>query len=841
MQQQPIRPQDQRPRVSSAGRSFLLRWRFQRFCTTCGCLFQVAFFALKWVAILLVLVIIWLSVWGVPRPWLDRTLAELRQHGFILKVGQARLDIFHGLAFEDVALYESATARSPLLAAEKISVFINPRDWRRGEHGIRSISILNGVTTLELGYAHLPGVCVSNIQTRLWVAGNDLRVSEWTCDALGAHWSGHGVVREAFGGPAISHARLNLAAALALLRRTEPDWLKPALDFRQAATWFAAPTLNFDFVVVRGTPAANRIHAQLQGGAMDYASVHFSQWQAELASTGTLVHAAATLQQGGQQLAVRGWIDGVPPYTATAGIVCDLPAKQVLALLPDSWAAAYADGGFFVNGPAALNLTLGPAPAGSLLEHIEGACRLRNLDAGHVAVPRLKLQFIRHGDEVTFVHVAADVGAGTQRGQLDGNFALHLKTRTYAGQAHTTFDPNVLGPAVNAGTSNLLALMHFRGQPPVCDVTVTGLLDDASALLVTGRVVATNFTFREEPVMLAESTFSVLHGVLDLPDAHAVREDGQAQGHVTYNMDDALLELNVSGVAPLHPVAHMIAPGFERIMRQFEFQGPVQLLVNGRISVGSTLRGTDLRVSAEGEHMGWQRLLADHASFDLIATGSHFTFTNIHGVFCGGPFQGVADFSDVEAPTNCRYTASVVLTNANFARLCEMLHPASGGGTAASGTMTGELTGQAQLSGWLDPWKSMEGSGSVYVHNGSIFQFRLFGGLSKVLDKIYPGLGYLSQTELHMPFTVGGGKLRSDDISIKGTVISLSSRGEYRFSNELDFQAQVQLLRNGIFADVVRWVTTPLTKLLEFKLIGTLEEPRWRPVNLPKELFLQFD
>jgi hypothetical protein len=105
------------------------------------------------------------------------------------------------------------------------------------------------------------------------------------------------------------------------------------------------------------------------------------------------------------------------------------------------------------------------------------------------------------------------------------------------------------------------------------------------------------------------------------------------------------------------------------------------------------LRGTDLRVTAAGEQMGWRHLLADHASFDLIAVGAHFSFTNIHGVFCGGAFQGAADFSDVEDPTNCHYTVNVVLTNASFAQACARLRPGTNGTLAANGAMCGELTG----------------------------------------------------------------------------------------------------------------------------------------------------
>ncbi|MCX7008603.1 MAG: hypothetical protein NTY53_15350, partial [Kiritimatiellaeota bacterium] len=139
-------------------------------------MFHAAWFTFKWFLILLVFAVLWLCVWGLPRPWLDRALGELTKHGIHLHVGQARLDIFNGLAFEDVTLFETADAQTPLLSAQKVRVFLNPNDWREGRHGIRSVGIVNGRVCFPLGYTNLPQVCVSNIYARLLLTERDLRL-----------------------------------------------------------------------------------------------------------------------------------------------------------------------------------------------------------------------------------------------------------------------------------------------------------------------------------------------------------------------------------------------------------------------------------------------------------------------------------------------------------------------------------------------------------------------------------------------------------------------------------------------------------------------------------------
>ncbi|MCX7008604.1 MAG: hypothetical protein NTY53_15355, partial [Kiritimatiellaeota bacterium] len=644
----------------------------------------------------------------------------------------------------------------------------------------------------------------------------------------GVRCHGRGLVREALTSTAASQEKFNLPALLAPLRAAEPAWLKPALDYRAAVQLADEPTLNFDFDVRRAAASNNVFHADLRGGAAAYRGVHFSPWQLTLSATGTQLSATTVLEQGARQH--NGDHTSVDRHN----------------VFEDSRFSAYESGHrnqTRLQGSASGEVAFGPAPLSNLLMRIEGQCRLRNVDMAGVPVPSLRMQFNRLDHDWKLTRITAEVGAGRQRGRLEGSFSTSLQTKIFTAQAHTTFDPNACCPAIRTGVTNLLALMRFDGRPPEAEVGVDGVLTNLADLVVTGRVTATHFTFRDEPLTLASSTFRFNRSVLDLTDAVIVREDGQAHGRMKYNLADEWIELDVTANAPPHPVAHMIAPGFERIMRKFEFQGPVQTVIQGRVAVGSTLKGSDLHVTAEGDRLGWQKLLADHARFDLAVRDAHFTFTNVHGIFCGGPFAGAVDLSNVEVITNCRYSVNLTITNANSARLSELVRAQfmTGAPATTNGVLSGDLSAQVQVAGWLDPWKSIEGNGQLYIHNGSILQVRLFGGLSKILSKLYPGLGYLSQTEFLMPFTLGNGKFKSDDISIKGTVISLKGHGDYQLGGELNFQTQVQLLRSGIAAEILRILTFPVTKLLEFKLVGTLDDPRWRPVSLPKELFLQFD
>jgi len=100
----------------------------------------------------------------------------------------------------------------------------------------------------------------------------------------------------------------------------------------------------------------------------------------------------------------------------------------------------------------------------------------------------------------------------------------------------------------------------------------------------------------------------------------------------------------------------------------------------------------------------------------------------------------------------------------------------------------------------------------------------------------------MRQTDGQASFVIGDGKIHADEILIEGDVLSLVGKGDYALDGTLDFTVQVKLLRkHTLAADVFRFVMHPVSKLLEFHLGGTVAAPQWRPVNIPKEVFLIFD
>ncbi len=153
--------------------------------------------------------------------------------------------------------------------------------------------------------------------------------------------------------------------------------------------------------------------------------------------------------------------------------------------------------------------------------------------------------------------------------------------------------------------------------------------------------------------------------------------------------------------------------------------------------------------------------------------------------------------------------------------------------------LRGALDATGKISGMIGQGQgpTVTGSGTAKIRNGFLMETKLFAGLSYLLSKIMPSFSAFAQTEATGDFAIRNSRIRSEDIRLEGTVFSVKAGGSYGFDNTLDYVAEVQLMRGGVVASLVRWATMPVTRLLEFRLGGTLADPTWKPQNLTLDVF----
>lgn len=448
-------------------------------------------------------------------------------------------------------------------------------------------------------------------------------------------------------------------------------------------------------------------------------------------------------------------------------------------------------------------------------------------------------------ESVVVERLEAVVGHGAGKGRL--NLSLHYdwKSGSFQGRWASEADPRALLPVVRQDCPAhawILEAFRFPRRPPELKAAFRGRWKPGFSFELDGLAHADDMAYREVSLSEARAAATVAAGtnglVVNLAPLVAVRPEGSGQGWLRVDLRAPAVIFDASSTLNPYALAQMIDPFVDRLVRQFRFEGPVQAAGWGTFGfVDTTLDDIDLAV--EARHAGWQKFLADRCALDLHLAGDHTEITDIRGTIYGGHFDARASVYRVPGSPIMRYETEAEVADIEFSRMIEVL------AGKAMEPFAGKISAQVAVEGAIGEGQGQatRGRGWVKIEDGHLFQVPLFGGLSDFLVRIIPGMGSLMrQTDGQASFVIGDGKIHADEILVEGDVFSLVGKGDYALDGTLDFTVQVKLLRkDNLAADVFRFVTQPFSKLLEFHLGGTVAAPQWRPVNIPKEVFLIFD
>ena len=133
-------------------------------------------------------------------------------------------------------------------------------------------------------------------------------------------------------------------------------------------------------------------------------------------------------------------------------------------------------------------------------------------------------------------------------------------------------------------------------------------------------------------------------------------------------------------------------------------------------------------------------------------------------------------------------------------------------------------------------YEVMNGRGHVSVKNGQLMRMKGFRGLIDAMPSVAPAVTWFSDTtQASCDYVIDNGVLKTDNVFIEGTLFSIKMYGTFdTVANDLDFTVRVQFAKqDSLLGKVLHPLTWPFTKLLlEFRLTGTPDEPKWRYVSV---------
>lgn len=794
---------------------------------------------LRIVFILLIVLFVlfaYLHLVGLPAYFTDVFIDRMAAQGYFLQVERLALEIDRGLVARNVRLYATADAPVPFLEAEALTVAISPASLLRRREVIPVLSIVNGSVRADLGQGQFGvrrgsrAVAIERINLRFSASKSEVLLREFSADFLNIHFQGRGAVYLA--PRAAPMAGNPLATALRIIE-TAPDGVVRAVEQVNGIAFGESPAADFTFAIYAGHPEANSISFHLDNPAGGIVrGVSFDRFHVEVAWKDQQIRLAdAQIHKGNGWLGLSGWY-ALTNRMVSIHLLNTLPPGTFLDLLPDDIrqqaATVVADYRF----PLRLELQIGPAPLATAAEHFSGSLSFSKANIREVPVGSLDAAFSRAGPAVRIDKASIQLDSEPVASRLKiQNAAYDLGTRQFQAQVAGTINPHVLKPLLTPNFRNIVDWFGIR-EPISGDVVVCGTAGDP-AISCSGPVQATNFTIQGVAVQSMQGHLDITNEVMHITGTTLVRPEGIARGEVHMAFSNQTLRLDVDSTLDARATAEMIGPAVAQFMRPFRLNGPTRLQAEGLLDY-CNFSLNRLNAHVEAQRFGYDRWEADTAVFDLSVLGRRLRFTNAVATAYGGQFTGTGQLYPVANDSDWRYEVDFATTNANLADLLS----ASIGEPA--GELRGALDGAAKIGGYIGRGSGplATGSGQAHIRGGLLFQTKLFSGLSAILSKLIPDFTLFAQTDAGGNFTIGNSRIKSRDLELQGTVFGVKGSGDYSFAGDLDYRVEVQLLRSGPVAAIVRLATLPVTRLLEFRLTGTFEDPRWRPLNLnPAELF----
>jgi hypothetical protein len=373
---------------------------------------------------------------------------------------------------------------------------------------------------------------------------------------------------------------------------------------------------------------------------------------------------------------------------------------------------------------------------------------------------------------------------------------------------------------------------RFVGPPPRVRAKVRAIPGDADSIELDGHFDMAGVVWNGAWMSQASADVSLRARQWKFEHVQIERPDGAFRGRVEHDEAQRLVRVEGESSIPLPALARWAGPGAHAWLSRIRWDGPTHLRVSAQVDYGRNEqhKGT---AELEAERVGYGWLVFDRLRANIAVSSRTVRVTDASGSAFDGTFGGTAE---VELSVSNRpplYQVRAAVTNADFTRLLAALLDRS------DPPQGGRLSGHFELSGHMGSGQgpTARGTGYIRIRNGRLTEIPLFGDLSKFLSVLVPGLGFVSQGDFRSAFLVRDGYVETEDAELRGDVLSLRGRGRYYFDGRLKFVVEAQLLRHGWVADVFRLLTSPVTRLMEFDLTGTVRQPVWTPRNFPEQLW----
>jgi hypothetical protein len=422
----------------------------------------------------------------------------------------------------------------------------------------------------------------------------------------------------------------------------------------------------------------------------------------------------------------------------------------------------------------------------------------------------------------------------------DGDVTLSYRgsdaTHEYYFLVDSAMDPNDVRPLLPTTAQRWFDEVKLSA-PPTVHAEIWGRWHAPELTGVRAQIEVSNFIAHGESVESFSAGFDYTNRFFRLYDARLVKGGEYA----TVGLAEADLAskrvyvTNMSGVATLDLVRRVSSPRTPKFLQAIQFDNPPSVRLSGSFEIGNPL-ATDMRFNVSARGFRYTNLLADSISGDVRWRGRNVLVTNVQaGVYNTGSLVGwcMFDYKPKHGTDfKCQFNAKDI-----------DLPVLAAGLTGRTNKLEGMLDGNlVMIDANSTNERTWNGFGHVHVHNALLWDIKLFGIFSPILNAVNPGAGNSRAYDASADFAVTNGVLTTDDLVVHSTGFRLNYAGTVNSqTKQIDARAEAELLRDTkVLGPMLSTMLSPLSRLFAYKITGTLRNPKIAPMYIPAPLMLLF-
>ena len=794
---------------------------------------------LRWALLLLLIPVLFFSAMvllGPPEFVLRAISARLERQGLHVEIRQAYYRPVRGIVLRDVKVFSPRDLVTPWISVDTVQLRPGWRRKLRGGPWSAKMQIIRGTVQTELGmwaddFVTQQPLLLRGLDIDLYVQEDLLRLHHLhgRIGDIRLQVSGEFPLGPMSGEPPQPREAWGPAAA-----RTLAQVVGKVEDFT------FSPLALCEVKLAPDPDPEQRLRADVNltfHGAGSHLSFPFQHFELEgdYANETLSLHTFVLDDGQAQYLTLSGHIDFAREM-ASLHVRNTLPRDALEHLAPISLTRILENLSLRVEGRADVDFAFGPSRFENFGRHFHGRLDVGDAFYRDAFFPRVAMDIAYYDRVLSLKNFKGEVGHGRLHGPVSGRLAMDLESGRLDMGFESGFNPiAVISLLQNDVANQWVREWEFQEQPP--EITFSVFRERRGAPMML------DLDFEARNVVGRGTYFEKIRGrlhkenqVVQIRHLEASRNEEVLNGRMRYDLDQKELTLDMESTFRIHDLAPLFGEEAVQMLRAYRIRGSNWVRAQGTLDF-SEKGAHALEGKAAFHDVVWQWMNFNELSFSFHVRDQTVDFPDIHAQIQEGRAEGNLLITDVGNAAASRFELN--LGGADI----DLFETVTAATDSTDTPYTGTLFFDFKLAGLLhDPpeasrFDSYEGEGSLEIQEGALFRIPLLLGLSRILSKVVRGFGYAAQTNFSADVVVENGRIASDNLFLRGRLISIEGDGHLNFDRNIRANVRVQLLSEGFLSEALKVVLWPLRKLIEVRLTGTLDDPDWEPRNLPREIF----